>query len=231
MAILVVCPGCHKRFSVSDQFAGKSGPCPKCKTVIRIPDKSDEVKVHGPAEFDGARGASGKLVLKPIAREQAKFQPVVAAGIAAAAIVVVVVAWIAGPLIQESLIVRTIALALISPPLVVGAYSFLHHDDELDPYEGTPLYVRSLICAAGYMLLWGVFGHVSGNIAPDQIFNWFIIAPPFLVMGSLIALATLDMDMGSGFFHYVFYVLVTMMLRWLAGLGWIWESASPAVGG
>ena len=44
MAITIVCPGCHKRFSVSDNFAGQSGPCPKCKTVIKIPEKSTEVK-------------------------------------------------------------------------------------------------------------------------------------------------------------------------------------------
>ena len=47
MAILVVCQGCRARFQVSDQFAGKSGPCPKCKAVIKIPTKSEEVTVHG----------------------------------------------------------------------------------------------------------------------------------------------------------------------------------------
>ncbi|MEC8508925.1 MAG: MJ0042-type zinc finger domain-containing protein, partial [Planctomycetota bacterium] len=35
MSIRVTCPGCHARFNVSDQFAGKSGPCPKCKKTIQ----------------------------------------------------------------------------------------------------------------------------------------------------------------------------------------------------
>ena len=35
MAIDVTCPSCHTRFQVSDKFAGKSGPCPKCKNTIR----------------------------------------------------------------------------------------------------------------------------------------------------------------------------------------------------
>ena len=30
MAITVTCPGCHKKFVVSEKFAGKSGPCKYC---------------------------------------------------------------------------------------------------------------------------------------------------------------------------------------------------------
>ena len=37
MPISVVCPGCKARFNVSDKFAGKKGPCPKCKTVLTVP--------------------------------------------------------------------------------------------------------------------------------------------------------------------------------------------------
>ena len=46
MAIDVICPGCHKRFQVSDQFAGKKGPCPGCQTIIEIPKLEDVVVVH-----------------------------------------------------------------------------------------------------------------------------------------------------------------------------------------
>jgi hypothetical protein len=216
---------------VSDEFAGKTGPCPNCKTSIQVPDKSQEVKVHAPDEFGGARGATGKLVLKPIARLESKFQPVVAAGVAAAVVVVAAITWIAGPVLQENLMIRVAGLVLITPPLVVAAYLFLHHDDELEPYRGIPLYVRSSICAAGYILLWGVFAHVTGNFAGGELWNWFVVAPPFLIMGSLVALATLDLDFGSGFLHYAFYVLVTIVLQWLAGMGWVWSAAGqPTVG-
>jgi hypothetical protein len=37
MPILVTCPGCKAQFNVSEKFAGKQGPCPKCKAVITIP--------------------------------------------------------------------------------------------------------------------------------------------------------------------------------------------------
>ena len=75
MAILVVCPTCKSRFQVSEKFAGKQGPCPKCKAVITIPRVEDEVKIHAPEEYAGggsvaAKDASGRAVLKPISRQK-----------------------------------------------------------------------------------------------------------------------------------------------------------------
>ena len=69
MPIQVTCPKCLKRFQVSDKFAGKEGPCPNCKNVIKVPDKSEEVVIHAPD--DGApKDRSGKSVLKPITRKE-----------------------------------------------------------------------------------------------------------------------------------------------------------------
>ena len=66
MSILVVCPGCRKRFSVSDKFAGQTGPCPNCKAKIRVPTKEEEVKIHGPTEFaTGTQDARGDITAKP----------------------------------------------------------------------------------------------------------------------------------------------------------------------
>jgi hypothetical protein len=39
-----------------------------------------------------------------------------------------------------------------------------------------------------------------------------------VVPGALAALATLDLDWGPATAHFSFYVLVTALLRWLAGL-------------
>ena len=63
MAIDVICTGCHKRFQVSEQFAGRKGPCPACKTIIEIPKLEDVVVVHereqtktgAPAKLDSIR--------------------------------------------------------------------------------------------------------------------------------------------------------------------------------
>jgi len=38
MAIEVVCSGCKTRFRARDSDAGKRGKCPRCGTVIVVPD-------------------------------------------------------------------------------------------------------------------------------------------------------------------------------------------------
>jgi hypothetical protein len=70
MAIDVTCASCKTRFQVSDKFAGKQGPCPKCKKIITVPSKSDEVVIHVPES--GPKDSKGKLVLKPIARKETR---------------------------------------------------------------------------------------------------------------------------------------------------------------
>lgn len=223
MGILVVCPGCRKRFQVGDQFAGKTGPCPKCKTPIRIPTKDEEVKVHAPTAFaGGGRSRTGELLLKPVSRKYFKWHTLTAVSIAAASLVVLAVTYLLRSLITDFLIFRILGLVIVSPPLVMGGYIFLH-DDELEPYRGKPLWVRAAILASVYVVLWGMFGRIADLILTGELWNWLLIAPPFLVMGGLMALACLDLEFGDGFLLYFFYVLVTIILRWAGGLGWLWE--------
>ena len=78
MPIQVVCPGCKKRFQVSDKFAGKQGPCPSCKATIKIPDKGEEVTIHAPDEVKGPDGKAvpGQPNFKPIRRTHLTASPV-----------------------------------------------------------------------------------------------------------------------------------------------------------
>lgn len=232
MSIFVVCPGCHKRFTVSDQYAGRTGPCPKCKTAIRVPEKDEEVQVHAPTQFaEGGRSVAGELLTKPIEREVVKLRPVVGVAIVGAGLVVLLIAWAIGRagLLQQNLLAAAIGLLLVSPPLVVAGYTFLHNDDELKPHQGLGLYLRAGICSLAYMGLWWLFGRVAGPVLTGELWNWFFVAPPFFVVGALVALACLDLDFGSGFFHYCFYVLLTMVLRWAAGLGWVWQVSNGSM--
>jgi hypothetical protein len=48
--------------------------------------------------------------------------------------------------------------------------------------------------------------------------NFVMLAAPPIVIGSLVALATLDLDFGSGFMHYACYLLATVLLRLLMKL-------------
>ena len=226
MPILVTCPSCRARFQVSDKFAGQTGPCPKCKSPIRVPEKSEEVKVHAPTEFaSGGRTSSGELATKPIARKDTKLEPVAVVALVAAVLTVLLITWAVGRsrLLENSVTARAIGLLLVSPPLVLAGYTFLR-DDELEPYRGISLYVRVGICAAAYIGLWGAYGHVAGPFLTGELWNWAYVAPPFLIVGALAALASLDLDFGSGFFHYSFYLLATILLRWIGGMGWLWQT-------
>ena len=234
MAILVVCPGCKKSFNVDDKFAGKTGPCPKCKAKITIPEKQAEVKIHTPEAFaGGGKGASGKLALKPIARTEARIKPIMAAAIGGA--VVAAVAWalmtrcfVPQPGAPHTLYLALcgIGLLLVSPPLVVAAYTFLR-DDELEAYRGQQLYIRAAVCGAVYMILWAVFAYVKLQLVnPDSKIDlpmWFVIAPPFFLVGAAAGKFSFDLETINGFFHYAFYVAVTMILGGIAGLGWAWQ--------
>jgi len=227
MAIQVVCPGCEAKFKVDEKFAGKTGPCPKCKTKITIPEKKAEVIVHAPDAFaGGGKSAAGKLLLEPIARQQTRIKPLMAAIIGAA--VAAAVAW--------ALVVRFLApqpgmlryllsrlgLLLVSPLLAVAAYTVLR-DVELDAYRGKQLYLRAAVCGVVYMILWGVFAYVKNALGDIDLPNWLLVAPPFLGVGAAAGKFSFDLDATNGFFHYAFYLAATMVLGAIANLGLVWR--------
>ena len=228
MSIIVVCPGCRKSFKVSEKFAGKTGPCPNCKRTLKVPTKEEEVTVHAPEAFaGGGKSASGQLVTKPIARINAKFRPLTAALVGGGAVAALVGAhfgqtWWTRPGIQ-GIIANTVALLIVSPPLVLAAYEVLR-DVELEPYRGRPLCVRAMGCSLAYMALWGLFSLLvyKGWVA-GELWQWLFVVPALAVFGGSAALATLDLEFGDAVFHYGFFLLVTVILRWAAGLGWVWN--------
>jgi hypothetical protein len=231
MSIIVVCPGCRKSFKVSDKFAGKTGPCPICKRPLKVPTKAEEVTVHAPEAFaGGGKSASGQLITKPIARINAKFRPLTTALIGTATVAAFVLAWFGRawwtmPGLQ-GILARTVALLVVSPPLIFAAYEVLR-DDELEPYRGGALYLRTAGCTFIYMALWGIFGLlIYKEWIGGELWNWLFVVPAFAALGGGAAFATLDLAFGDAVFHYGFFLLVTVLLRWAAGLGWVWNVTS-----
>lgn len=228
MSILVVCPGCHKSFKVSDQFAGRKGPCPNCKQILVVPEKSEEVKVHGAEAFaSGGRTKEGRLTTKPEARAATKLDPVVVASVVGGSLAVVLAAWIGGPALAENSIFRVIGLLAVGPPLALGGYTFLRND-ELEPYRGIELWVRAALCGIAYTLLWGAYAYLRWAVfsAEPELWQWLVVLAPIFVAGGMTAGACFDLEFGNGFFHYVFYFLVVVVLRWVAGMGWLWAPTS-----
>jgi hypothetical protein len=222
MAIQITCPGCHKRFQVSDKFAGQKGPCPNCKTVIQIPKKEEEAVIHAPAEFGGS-GKTGAPTFKPVARTDATFSPAVAGLVAAATLLVFALAWFVGRASGDPPTIVLVAGALVlAPPLVFGGYLFLR-DDELEPFRGASLWIRVGIVSLVYALIWGIVGvWIKGYFLETPAFEesyQVIIAMAVMIgLGAFAAHVALDLDIWSAAFHYGLYLAVTVLLRMTMGM-------------
>ena len=227
MPIAVLCPGCKARFSVADKFAGKKGPCPKCKAVITVPEvAAEEVKIHAPEEFAaGGKDTAGHPTTKPIARKETKVTTssvAIIAGICIAVAATAVALRLLG--LNGNLALLAVGLVIVSPVLAAAGYTFLR-DAELEPYRGQSLWLRAAICALVYCLLWAAYiPLVQFEILSGEAWQWLFVAPVVLGIGGLAAFASFDIDYSNGVFHAVFYFLVTLLLRWLAGLPPVWSA-------
>ena len=224
MSIPVVCPGCKASFQVSEKFAGKQGPCPKCKAQINIPKLEEQVKVHAPEEFaSGGKTKEGRPALKPIARRETRLKPVPTTLAVGGTIAVLVIAAMArGALADAGMVwLRAIGLLVVSVPIAAGGYTLLR-DDELEPHRGRWLWLRAGLCGLIYATLWGGYYLIPPDLTQDS-WAWFFIAPPFLLIGAGTALVCFDLNFGNGFFHYCFYVLATLGLGFVAGLQMPWQ--------
>lgn len=230
MPIQVTCPGCLKRFSVADKFAGQKGPCPNCKQTITIPKKEDEVVIHAPDHSEaGAIGAGGRHALKTYRWKDTKFQPLVFTGVIGAVLVAVLVALVVRSQGLPDTWLRALALKAcaamaLGPPLAWAGYTFLR-DAELEAYQGVPLILRSVACGLVYALLWGVFAFLGHRFfGPDamknglEIWQMVVLLVPVFAGGTLAAFASFDLDPGSAFFHCAMYFAVTVILRLVAAL-------------
>jgi len=220
MPIQVLCSGCKARFSVSDQFAGRTGPCPKCKKPIKIPvPEVKSITIHEPEAPVTTSSGSGKIPTAPIVRKEKPISTMavvfVAAGAAFAMICALLVrlAFKAGE--APTWLLAAAALAVAFPCVLIGYR--IARDREIEPHRGRALVVRCLICAAVYAAIWGIRSFVPITMTTDDMWKWLFVGPLFCGVGALAALATLDLDWPAGVAHFSLYMLFTALLRWLAG--------------
>lgn len=224
----VTCPGCMKRFQVSDKFAGKSGPCPQCKTVIKIPSLKEQVVIHEP-EAAGPKDSTGKAIIQPIFREEPRIsQPLIIAICGAVALILIAALTLRigmglGPKVAAPLLPMIIGSLALAPPLVMAGYALLR-DDELAPYRDRELYQRLIPCSVGYPLLWvvywGVFAYLGWR--PDYL-EMAIALPLMVIAGAVIAQASLGLEFTSCLMHYGIYLGATVLLRVLMNLDPFWH--------
>ena len=221
MPIAVTCPGCLSRFTVSDKYAGKKGPCPKCKKDLVIPDKSQEVVIHAPEV--GPKDSKGVSVLKPLKRAEFKLSKIEMAVGAVLAVVSLGLAIFARTGFAEPPWLRSAfgVLSLAFPLAWVG-YSFFH-DDELQEYSGKERSARVGICAAIFAVTWGLYwflAYYMGNktLADVDAVQFAIFLAVMFVVGSLGSLVAMDLDFGQALLHYSMYFATTFLLAMVAGI-------------
>ncbi|HEX3601691.1 MAG TPA: hypothetical protein VHU84_16175 [Lacipirellulaceae bacterium] len=228
MPIPVTCPGCLKRFSVADKFAGKQGPCPNCKKTITIPKLEEQVVIHAPDHSEsGAVGAGGRHALKTYKRTDSKFKPLVFTSVVGFVLVAILIALVIRSSGPPEVWLKTLAAVMLGPPIAWAGYTFLR-DPELEAYQGTSHALRALACGLAFALMWAVYWFIAYHWAgPDgltnpkkglEIYQLVLLCAIVVGIGTFAAFASFDLDPGSAFFLCAMYFAVTVVLRLIAHL-------------
>jgi hypothetical protein len=235
MAIDITCPGCKTRFQVSEKFAGKQGPCPKCKTVIKIPELKDQVVIHSP-ELEGPKDSTGQLVLKPIRRKETNLSAVQIVAIVGGVLVVLLVALVLRityakvPDHEFPLPILVAGAIVLAPLLSFAGYTFLR-DSELEPYRGTDIILRLILLAIVYPGLWGLFWLVFGYLDVEpQLLHYGIAIPVLVTIGAFAAHLSLDLEPAQAAFHCAMYLGTIVILRMIMGLHAAWTVVEKTTG-
>lgn len=227
MPISVVCPSCQARFSVSEKFAGKQGPCPKCKKTITVPQPVEEVKIHAPEDFSGgattvAKDKKGRSVLKPIAREKlvvSTKQYALWSGLVVGSLIAGFVVRMMWPDGTAPVVVLALGAYFLAWLVAYPAYA-VFRDRELEGLSGMQLLQRIAIVATLYAAAWGALAVVQGVFFPAglNIVQLLIIAPAPCMIAALACHAVLELELGPAVMHFVFYLAVTVIFRLIVGL-------------
>lgn len=223
MPIPVTCPGCLSRFTVSDKFSGKEGPCPKCKKKIRIPDKSEEIVIHAPDDA-APKDAKGRSIFKPIQHDDKPISKSVLYSSIGGSVLVVVIAIVLRILdVRLPGIVVFLGAIGLAPPLVYAGYFFLQ-DRELDGYVGQQLLIRVAIASGVFVLTWAIYVGLSYYFESDLLaetpqIQMLIFIGIMVGIGTFTSLAAFDLDAFKGFLHYMLYFVVTIGLCAVMGVG------------
>lgn len=229
MSIRVTCPGCHTRFNVSDKFAGREGPCPKCKKVIKIPDKTEEVVIHAPDT--GPKDSKGRPLLKPISRKET-----VLSSVQLALIISAVIGFLVASLLMRMVYTSPeefpawllwIGALGLAVPVSFAGYSFLR-DQELGSFLGKDLWLRILGVSALYAILWLLIPIMNYAFVDMGKTGAFVAIGIILASGAAASMLAFEFDYLIGLLHCGMYLACSLLCRFIAGLETIPSPVPPS---
>lgn len=210
MAIDVICPGCHKRFQVSDDFAGKKGPCPACKTTIEIPKLEDVVVIH--ERETTASGAPAKL--ESIQRKQStvgKSELFLAIGALLAGLIITLVGRIQLPEVDPNplFITKILAGGLLGISSSLLGHIVLRGQDDGSIYDRKAL-LKGTVIGLVYALIWRIQVLISdgflvqdGNVILPAV---IILSIAFMVVTTFIPMFVFDFEYQQGLTHVALFI-------------------------
>ncbi len=221
MPIQVTCAKCLTRFNVNEKFAGKKGPCPKCKAEIVIPKLEEQVVVHAPD--DAPKDSTGKSVLKPIKRvevEISRNSVFISIGIV---LLLVAIALAMGYTGGTPLIARIVFGLLLAPPLVWIGYA-ITRDPELEGYTGSELWTRVAITSAILAATWLIYTFIPAYVldldyaSEVGLMGAGLTLVIMLVLGAIAAMIAFELEFLGGLTIAGIYIVPTLVLALLAGV-------------
>jgi hypothetical protein len=225
MPLHVICSGCLKRFQVGVRFAGMKGPCPNCGTIIEIPKES--VKLHESDAVKSGKGKKQRTSIQVIPRADWQIDPVLAKQYAWGVLGVLVLTFLFGCIPMYAFIrsfFGMLGLCLIAFPLTLFGYHAARDRDEMFTFSSDELYQRVGITAVGYVILWFAIEYcLAATKANVPISCCYFLA--FAGLATLLTGSVLVMKTQNAFLHYCIFGFVVILLRFLLGLGWFWESS------
>lgn len=210
------------RFAVSDKYAGKKGPCPKCKKEIVVPDKTQEVVIHAP-EMSGPKDSKGVSVLKPISRREFKLGRWALIGSLAFAVAMVCMALaVRTQFAEPPTLLLVLGVMLTAPTMVMFAYTFLR-DDELEGYSGQEYAIRTAICSAIFAGTWLIYYLLAryfenNTLAQIPVEQMAIFLGIMIALGTVTSLATFELETLQAAMHYLAFLAATVFLALIVGL-------------
>jgi hypothetical protein len=222
MPIPVTCSKCLTRFSVNEKFAGKKGPCPKCKAEILIPTLEQAVVIHAPPD-SAPKDSTGKSVLKPIKRvetEVTKRGIAISVGAVLGAILLAIAMRMTG---GTPIPARIIAAILLAPPLIWVGYT-ITRDSELEPYRGRELWNRLAIVSAIFSALWLIYIWVAPYVldidygSEMSLMSSGITLVVMLGLGAIAAMAAFELEFIGGLTIAGIYIAPTLLLAILGNV-------------
>jgi len=230
MAIDVICSGCFKRFQVSDQFAGRSGPCPGCKTIISIPTLDDQVVIEEPDYKPGAAGAHTKI--DGIRRRVGVFRRLEITVLCALFGCSAFLGILSRLFRNESAVEFTfttgalfgVGIVLSSVGSCLLGYGVLK-DSEIESFDRRTTFIRSIIAGVIYCLIAAVFVTTALLMDPhdtSRVLILTVVGIACFAIASFVPMVLYEMEIIQGVLHVGIMISIASVFCLLAGNLHLW---------